>query len=46
MYEYCMEHNSDGILLFLDFEKAFDSIVDKYIIYKTDFQNKQEAHRP
>ena len=26
VYEYCMEHNSDGILMFLDFEKVFDSI--------------------
>lgn len=26
IYEYCMEHKNDGILLFIDFEKAFDSV--------------------
>ena len=26
IFEYCTENNQDGILLFLDFEKAFDSI--------------------
>ena len=26
VYEYFMEHNSDGVLMFLDCEKAFDSI--------------------
>ena len=26
IYDYCMEKNSEGLLLFLDFEKAFDSV--------------------
>ena len=26
IFEYCTENNQDGLLLFLDFEKAFDSI--------------------
>ena len=26
IFEYCENENSDGILLFLDFEKAFDSV--------------------
>ena len=32
VYEYCMEHNSDGILVFLDFEKAFDSIEWNFLL--------------
>ena len=26
IFEYCTDNNQDGILLFLDFEKAFDSV--------------------
>ena len=26
IFEYCNENNEDGILVFLDFEKAFDSV--------------------
>ena len=32
--DYCEENNSDGILLFLDFEKAFDSIEWNFV-FKT-----------
>ena len=26
VYDYCMKHNSNNVRIFLDFEKAFDSI--------------------
>lgn len=26
IHEHCMEHETDDILLFIDFEKAFDSV--------------------
>ena len=34
IYEYCEKFNNDGILLFIDFEKAFDS-VEWNFLYKT-----------
>lgn len=32
IYEYCMENDKDGLLLFLDFEKAFDSVEWSFLI--------------
>ena len=32
IFEYCENENSDGILLFLDFEKAFDSVEWNFFI--------------
>ena len=34
IFEYCQHKDLDGILLFLDFEKAFDSVEYKFI-FKT-----------
>ena len=30
--DFCKENNSDGILLFLDFKKAFDSIEWNFLL--------------
>ena len=32
IYEHCMNHDLDGILLFLDFEKAFDSVEYNFML--------------
>lgn len=33
IYEYCMEYANDGIFLFIDFEKAFDSVEWNFLFH-------------
>ena len=39
IFEYCQNNDKDGILLFLDYEKAFDSVEYNFMFKDWNFED-------